>query len=99
VDDSTNLVHIVRELRTFATVTVAEKKAIICVVGDNLRNCPGVAARVLGAISEININMISQGASEINFSFVVDEDSVDEVVRRLHAELFAQATALTEIFE
>jgi len=99
VDNSKNLASIVRELRTFSTVTVGEKKAIICVVGDNLRNVPGVAARVLGAISEININMISQGASEINFSFVVDEDNVDDVVRRLHAELFSQVSGLTEIFE
>jgi aspartate kinase len=99
VDNSKNLGAIVRELRTFATVTVAEKKAIICVVGDNLRNSPGVAARVLGAISEININMISQGASEINFSFVVDEDNVNDVVRRLHGELFSHVSALTEIFE
>ncbi len=99
VDDSKNLDSIVRELRAFATVTVAEKKAIICVVGDNLRNVPGVAARVLSSISEININMISQGASEINFSFVVDEDNVDDVVRRLHRELFSDVTALTEIFE
>ncbi len=99
VDNSKNLASIVRELRTFSTVTVGEKKAIICVVGDNLRNVPGVAARVLGAISEININMISQGASEINFSFVVDEDNVNDVVRRLHAELFSQVSGLTEIFE
>lgn len=99
VDNSKNLHAIVRELRTFSTVTVAENKAIICVVGDNLRNVPGVAARVLGAISEVNINMISQGASEINFSFVVDEDNVDDVVRRLHTELFSNVSALTEIFE
>lgn len=99
VDNSKNLNAIVRELRTFSTVTVAEKKAIICVVGENLRNVPGVAARVLGAISEININMISQGASEINFSFVIDEDNVDDVVRRLHRELFAQAASMPEIFE
>ncbi|MGE5314639.1 MAG: lysine-sensitive aspartokinase 3 [Acidobacteriota bacterium] len=99
VDNSKHLHAIVRELRTFATVTVGEKKAIICVVGDNLRNSPGVAARVLSAISDVNINMISQGASEINLSFVVDEEAVDDVVRRLHAELFSHVSALTEIFE
>jgi aspartate kinase len=43
--------------------------------------------------------MISQGASEINLSFVIDEDKVNEVVQKLHAELFADADALTEIFE
>jgi len=32
--------------------------------------------------------MISQGASEINISFVVDEADVPEVVRRLHAKFF-----------
>jgi aspartate kinase len=32
--------------------------------------------------------MISQGASEINMSFMIDEDDADEAVRSLHAEFF-----------
>jgi aspartate kinase len=99
IDNVTSLDRIVTDLSEFSTVTVSSAKAIVCVVGDNLRSSPGMAARMLNAIPAININMISQGASEINLSFVVDEEKVDEVVQRLHAELFADADALTEIFE
>jgi aspartate kinase len=43
--------------------------------------------------------MISQGASEINISFVIDEEHVDDVVRRLHKEFFSDVSHLREIFE
>lgn len=99
IDNIKNLQQIIKELKQFATVNVTDKKAIICIVGDNLRNTPGLAVRMLSAITDVNINMISQGASEINLSFVVDEDQVDEAVLRLHKELFANAGSFPEIFE
>lgn len=99
IDNTKNLSHIIKALKQFATVTVTDKKAIICIVGDNLRNTPGLAVRMLSAITDVNINMISQGASEINLSFVVDENHVDDAVRRLHKELFANAGNFPEIFE
>ena len=40
---------------------------------------------VFAAVSHINLRMISQGASEINMSFMIDEDDVEEAVRSLHA--------------
>jgi aspartate kinase len=98
VNDVTHLEEILTELRAFATVSVADRKAIVCVVGDNLRNSPGIAARILTTVHDVNINMISQGGSEINISFVVDEDNVPAVVRRLHCELFRDAEAMKEIF-
>ena len=48
-----------------------------------------LAARVFAAVEGINIRMISQGASEINITFVIDEQDVPEAVRRLHAVFFA----------
>jgi aspartate kinase len=99
IDNISSLEKIVEDLQAFSNVTVRGAKAIVCVVGDNLRSSAGMAARILNAIPTININMISQGASEINLSFVVDEEKVDEVVQKLHSELFADADALTEIFE
>ncbi len=99
IDNIKNLQQIIKELKQFSTVSVTDKKAIICIVGDNLRNTPGLAVRMLSAIMDVNINMISQGASEINLSFVVDEDQVDDAVLRLHKELFANAGSFPEIFE
>jgi aspartate kinase len=99
IDNVTNLGHILRELKEFATVSVSDKKAIVCVVGEHLKNSPGIAAKILNVITDINLNMISQGASEINISFVIDEEHVDEVVRRLHKEFFSDVSQLKEIFE
>ena len=64
-------------------------QCIVCLVGDDIRRTPGVAARVFGAIRNVNVRMISQGASEINISFVVDEQDVPAVIDRLHAAFFA----------
>jgi aspartate kinase len=47
-----------------------------------------MAARVYSAIKNINVRMISQGASEINMSFMIEEDDADEALRSLHAAFF-----------
>ncbi|MCK5572390.1 MAG: aspartate kinase, partial [Bacteroidetes bacterium] len=91
IDNVRHLREIVRELRTFANVSVARKKAIVCVVGERLKKTRGVAARVMAAIGSVELNMISQGASEINISVVVDEADIDSTVRRLHREFFPEA--------
>ena len=50
---------------------------------------PGVAGKVFSAISDINVRMISQGASEINITFVIEEDDVPRAVKQLHDIFFA----------
>jgi len=79
---------LIRDLEALGDVTVNRDRAIVCVVGEGLRGTPGVAARIFGALADINIEMISQGASKINVTFVVREDHAIEAVRRLHAEFF-----------
>ncbi len=50
VDNSTRLSEISEGLREFAEVSVENDQAIVCVVGDNIRHTPGVAARAFGAL-------------------------------------------------
>lgn len=88
IDDTRHLDKIVSELQKFSTVTVERERAIICLVGEGMKHTPGIAARAFGAIRDININMISQGASEINLSFIVHEADVPTVIQRLHREFF-----------
>ena len=90
LDDDTALPEILEELRALGTVGVEKGRAIICVVGEGLRGTPGIAARVFSTISDINVTLISQGASSINFTFAIEEDRVVEAVRRLHHEFFEQ---------
>ena len=89
LDDADALPAIVEELGQLGTVNVKKGQAIICVVGEGLRGTPGVVARAFSTISDINVSLISQGASPINFTFVVYEGRVQEVVTRLHEEFFA----------
>jgi aspartate kinase len=96
LDDTDRLEAIKRDLSGIGEVTVEREKAIVCVVGDNLKFTPGLAARLFQAIESTNVNMISQGASEINLTFVIDESEVDRVVCRLHDEFFADVDS--EIF-
>jgi aspartate kinase len=91
LDDTTSLPAIVTELEKLGTVSVEEKRAILCVVGEGLRSTPGIAARVFSTISDINVSLISQGASRINLTFAVEEARVRETVARLHKEFFEGA--------
>ncbi|HSE97053.1 MAG TPA: ACT domain-containing protein, partial [Blastocatellia bacterium] len=95
LDSTERLQAITRDLEAIGEVSVDGGKAIVCVVGDNLKFKPGVAARLFQAISRTNVNMISQGASEINLTFVIDESDVEAVVRSLHEEFFTEVDAET----
>lgn len=89
VDSNERLPEIAADLRKFADVKYEGRKALICMVGENIRGQNGIAAQVFGALRDINLRMISQGASEINMSFMIEEDDVDEAIRSLHTVFFA----------
>ena len=90
VDNEDGLSEIQQQLEAVAEIKVKPKKAIVCVVGEAMKHTPGVAARIFGALAnaEINIDMISEGASEINLTIVVDDADVNRAVVALHNEFF-----------
>jgi aspartate kinase len=63
-----------------------------------MRSTAGVADQIFHALREINLVMISQGASEINMSIVIEESQIDEAVRRLHKQFFEHIPSL-DLFE
>jgi len=89
VDSNQKLPEICEELSKIADVKMEGHKALVCLVGEDIRGHNGIAAQVFGAISHVNLRMISQGASEINMSFMIDEEDVEEAVRSLHRVFFA----------
>jgi aspartate kinase len=89
IDDARHLEDICAEVRPYADISAESGQAIVCVVGDNLRSTPRVAARVFGALNEIPVRMISQGASRLNVSFVVAEPDATRAAQLLHDEFFA----------
>jgi aspartate kinase len=88
VDSNDKLPSIAADLSRLADVKYEGKKALVCLVGEDIRGQNGIAAQVFNAIRHINVRMISQGASEINMSFMIEEEDVDEAVRSLHAAFF-----------
>jgi aspartate kinase len=90
LDNTERLEAINRDLSAIGEVTIERDKAIVCVVGDNLKFTPGIAAGVFRALgdSKVNVNMISQGASEINLTFVIDEKEIQKAVSQLHGVFF-----------
>ena len=90
VDSNERLPEICSELSKIADVKMEGHKALICMVGEDIRGRSGISGRVFSAIRHVNVRMISQGASEINMSFMVEESDVEEAIRSLHAEFFAE---------
>ena len=89
IDNTAHLDEICAELRQIAEVTVESNQALICLVGDAIRDTPGVTLKVLEAMSDINVRMISQGASMLNLSLIVSGADLKRGVESLHARLFA----------
>jgi len=91
VEDTGSLEAILADLRGLGSVSLERDRAIVCVVGEGLRAMPGIAARVFATVRDINVSLISQGASRVNLTFVVEEARVGEVVCRLHHAFFEPA--------
>ena len=89
VDNVTALDAIRAELETFAEVGIEKDHAIVCLVGENIRGCPQVSARVFDALGEIKTRMVSQGASQLNISLVVAARDLAPAVESLHREFFS----------
>jgi aspartate kinase len=88
VDSNDKLPLVAADLGKIADVKYEGKKALVCMVGEDIRGQSGIAAQVFAAVKHVNVRMISQGASEINMSFMIEEDDADEAVRSLHAAFF-----------
>ncbi|HEX8984660.1 MAG TPA: lysine-sensitive aspartokinase 3 [Bryobacteraceae bacterium] len=90
IDNPARLDEIRRELEQFAEVAVERERAIVCVVGENIRGTPGIGARIFRALDRVNVLMISLGGSQWSFSLVIAENDLKEAVRSLHEEFFRE---------
>lgn len=88
IDNTKNLDEIVNELKKFGTVTVDSNMVIICVVGDMNFEHVGFQAKVVGALKEIPIRMISYGGSNFNISFLVKAEDKKRALNALSKNLF-----------
>ncbi len=79
------------ELSSIGTVGVTRSLSIVSLVGLEMRHMIGISARLFGvlAAAQVNIEMISQGASEINISCVVASDHAKRALVAIHDSILA----------
>lgn len=94
VDASQNIDEVVSELSEFADVIVDDDKSQVSVIGKNIVKLNGMLKKTFAPLKKCNVYMISQGASFVNISFVVDREELNEVVCDLHHHLFEQPEEL-----
>jgi aspartate kinase len=88
IDNAKKLDEIVNDLKKFGTVTVDKDMVIICVVGDMPFENVGFQAKVVNALSEIPVRMISYGGSNYNISFLIKADDKKRALNALSQALF-----------
>jgi aspartate kinase len=88
IDNDKHLDEIVNELKTFGTVTVEKDMVIVCVVGDMDSENLGYQAKIVNALREIPVRMISYGGSNYNVSFLVKAEDKKRALESLSKELF-----------
>ena len=86
--------------RKISRVIVDNGLSIIAVVGEGMKETPGISGKVFDALGKngINILAIAQGSSELNISLVVDKSSLKKALNVLHEALFLSKQKTLNLF-
>ncbi len=88
VDNTHSLENVIADLGRLGEVEIEDGNAVVCVVGEGLRESSGLASKIFSTLEDVNISLISHGASSVNLTFVVKEEQLVGVVKRLHDTFF-----------
>jgi bifunctional diaminopimelate decarboxylase / aspartate kinase len=81
---------LLRDLSAFCEPHVIAPTSSLSLVGRGIRAILHELGPVLEAFEENKVHLVSQAASDLNLTFVVDEDQSERLVRQLHGLLFGQ---------
>ena len=90
LDDTASIEPIVNELKRLGEVEIETNQAVVCIVGEGLRASSGLASKIFSTLGDVNISLISHGASSVNLTFVVKEEKVNNVIKKLHGTFFQE---------
>ncbi|KAG1030379.1 hypothetical protein G6F25_012200 [Rhizopus arrhizus] len=91
-----DLDRVIKDLREVGRVDVIKDLAILSLVGKQMKNLVGIAGMMFSTLASagVNIEMISQGSSEINISCVIDEKSAVTAMNVIHDQLLSKSSKL-----
>ena len=89
IDKAKHLEEIVNDLKKYGTVTVDEDMVIICVVGDLKWENLGFEAKIVYALKDIPVRMISYGGSNFNVSLLIKSSDKKRALQALSEHLFS----------
>ncbi|MHB0898607.1 MAG: aspartate kinase [Spirochaetales bacterium] len=92
LDMDAPLDRIAAELAELGSVDIVRDRAVIAVVGDMLKETPALLRKTFDALGDVDIDMLSMGANDINLSLVLRASEADQSLRRLHAAFFESVT-------
>ncbi len=81
-------------------VAMEQGQSIVAVVGQNMRNTPGIAGKLFSVLGRngINIRAIAQGTSELNISFVISKQDETKALNVIHESFFLSDTKVAHLF-
>ncbi len=81
-------------------LAIESNLSIIALVGDNMKNHPGISGKMFGALGRngVNVRAIAQGSSERNISAVILRNDVKKAVNVLHEEFFETTYKQVHLF-
>jgi bifunctional aspartokinase / homoserine dehydrogenase 1 len=85
---------------TIDKLILEEKLSILAVIGDNMRNTPGIAGKLFSSLGKngINIVAVAQGSSEYNISVVIHQEDLSKALNTLHETFFLSETKSLNLF-
>ena len=88
------------EIKKVEPLIVEKKLAIVALVGDNMKNHPGISGKMFGVLGRngINIRAIAQGSSERNISAVIAIHDVKKAINVLHEKFFETTYKQVNLF-
>ena len=88
--NSKNVDSVILELKEIAKTEILDKMSIICITGKDIQHNPEILERIFSLLKKnnINIELISQGASSISISIVVKQEDSNKAIKELHKEFF-----------
>ena len=86
--DPETVERVLRDLNSFCDARQIGPCAVVSLVGRHIRSLLGEVGPAFEVFEEQQVHLVTQAASDLNFSFVVDEEQADRLARQLHAQLF-----------